>query len=403
MKKNNNFFSILKFTYLQGIKAKSFIITIVVVLLLMLAAFNLDNITKMFSGSSDSSDNIDKIAVVNHTGSLTYNDLSSELKTINAPFEFKEESDVGTITAQLEKGDSDYKALIDFAAVGDMNTVYYNSKDSSQGLIDEINGCVDSVSKTLYAQKMGLDKTQVTNLLNKSMVNEVTYFDKKMAEQIAGVIVLCVLLYLLLFYVTQICNSVVEEKTNKIFETLICYAKPSELMFGKIAGNLCRVVTQIAIYVVAGLIMSKIFGVPEIFSLSGITTPFLILSIANIILGFLIYSCLFIAIVSFANNTQESQQLMSVGMIVLVAAFYIPYVCIFSSNVSLLQILSFVPFFAPLTFMPYFTMSELSAFQIALNIIVQVVEIVVVGFICSKLYRKGICGEKLLKKLKLKS
>lgn len=391
MKKKNNFFSVLKFTYMQGIKSKMFIITTFLILLAILVLPNFENIMKAF-GKSDK--NVSEIAIVNHTNSVTYFDLSNQLKELSPTFEFKEETDLDDIAAKLKSGNSDYRALIDFTKVGSISTVYYSS-NIDESLKEQLNAIVDNVAKSLYAKQIGLNEEQVNTMLKSSLINEVIYSnDKSISKTLTVIIVLSILFLLVSFYAATLSNSVLEEKNNKIFETLLCYAKPFELMFGKITGYFCMILTQILMWILGGFIL---FGTPGPFVLS---PKFLILSTVSIVLGFFIYTCLFMALTSFSNSAQESSQLNLLGILPLIISYYVVYFSITTSGISMLHITSFIPFSAPFSSMAYFVLEDVSTVEIVLNIVVQILEVIVVGLICSKLYSKGICGTKLFKGMK---
>lgn len=398
MQKKNNFFSILKFTYSQGLKAKWFLVSTLCGLLIMLAMFNMDNIQKLFSGSNDTQS---KIAVVNQTDSISSSDLLNEITCLAPQFDYKEETDTDTISKDLESGTTDYDALIVFNKPGNNSTVYYSSKTSSTVIKNGICTIADNIAKTMSAKEMGLNQKQINILLKTSMVDEINYSDNKISPQVIGMLFVIVLFMVIVLYGSTLSNSVVEEKTNRIVETLLCYVKPINLMFGKIVGILSLAITQILLFTVIGFVMSKIFIIPDIIAFS-ISPKLLIVLILNILLGYLIYACIFVASVSFSDNPQDSTQLMMPGLILLLISYFVPYMLIGTSDISTLNLLSYIPFLAPISFVSLVSITEVTIPQIVLNSLVQIVEILIVGFICSKLYVKGICGNKLLKGMKRK-
>lgn len=398
MQKKNNFFSILRFTYSQGLKAKWFFVSTLCGLLIMLAVFNMNNIQKLFSGSSDTQN---KIAVVNHTDGISSSDLLNEITFFAPEFEYNEETDIDTISKDLKDGKSDYDALIVFNKPGNNSTVYYSSKTSSAGIKNEICTIADNITKTMSAKGMGLNQKQINILLKTSMVDEINYSDNKISQQMIGMLFVIVLFMVIVLYGSTLSNSVVEEKTNRIVETLLCYVKPISLMFGKIIGILSLAITQILLFMVIGFVMSKIFIIPDIIAFS-ISHKLFIVLILNILLGYSIYACIFVASVSFADNPQDSTQLMMPGLILLLISYFVPYMLIGTSDISTLNLLSYIPFLAPISFVSLVSITEVTIPQIILNSLVQIAEILIVGFICSKLYVNGICGNKLLKGMKRK-
>lgn len=209
MQKKNNFFSILKFTYSQGLKAKWFLVSTLCGLLIMLAMFNMDNIQKLFSGSNDTQS---KIAVVNQTDSISSSDLLNEITCLAPQFDYKEETDTDTISKDLESGTTDYDALIVFNKPGNNSTVYYSSKTSSTVIKNGICTIADNIAKTMSAKEMGLNQKQINILLKTSMVDEINYSDNKISPQVIGMLFVIVLFMVIVLYGSTLSNSVVEEK-----------------------------------------------------------------------------------------------------------------------------------------------------------------------------------------------
>ena len=76
----------------------------------------------------------------------------------------------------------------------------------------------------------------------------------------ASVYALFFLMYfVILFYGMNVARSIIEEKTSRIFEVLLATIRPEEMMAGKVLGVGAVGLTQVGIWIVAGLAVTK-FG-----------------------------------------------------------------------------------------------------------------------------------------------
>lgn len=200
------------------------------------------------------------------------------------------------------------------------------------------------------------------------------------------------LFLLILIYGANIANSIVEEKSARIVETLLCYVKPVELLAGKIFGFVAGIITQMALWALYFLVLKNTIGYPEFFSASGISlSPQLILMICgSMIFGFVMYAAAFVALASFADNAQDSTQLMlPVGSIIM-AAYFLSLSAMNGSAGPVVSALSYAPFFSSIMMFTRLDLLNVSWGTTALNLIVQAIEMIFVIIICSQIYRYGV-------------
>jgi len=73
-----------------------------------------------------------------------------------------------------------------------------------------------------------------------------------------------VIYFFVFMYGAMVMRGVMEEKKSRIIEVIISSVKPFELMAGKIIGTALIGLTQVAIWIVLGLVV--VFGVQSFFS-----------------------------------------------------------------------------------------------------------------------------------------
>src|SRR6202012_3186281 len=109
----------------------------------------------------------------------------------------------------------------------------------------------------------GMDQSNVDTVVKGIDID--TYQVKKQGAQISvvkinaqasfwkGYVMAILLSMTTLIYGMNVARSIIQEKTSRIFEVMLATAKPSELLAGKLIGVGAVGLTQIAIWLVAGL------------------------------------------------------------------------------------------------------------------------------------------------------
>lgn len=216
--------------------------------------------------------------------------------------------------------------------------------------------------------------------------------------------IIFVLFLLILIYGSSIANSIVEEKSGRIIETLLCYVKPLQLLAGKVIGYMLGIVTQVAIWVGYYVILDMTMDLPEnpVFVALGELQPQVYVLLAvSIVLGFMMYAFAFAAMSSFADNAQDSTQLMFPMTMVMMCAYFVSLGIMSGIGGDWLKVVAKAPFFSSIVSFVTSDLTVLTWGEVAVNTVIQLVEVVVVAVICAKFYRRGVVSYGL-KKLSLK-
>ena len=213
-----------------------------------------------------------------------------------------------------------------------------------------------------------------------------------------------ILFLLILMYGSNIANSIVEEKSGRIIETLLCYVKPLELLAGKVIGYLLGIVVQIAIWIGYYLILDMVMELPEnpvFVTLGELQIQVYVLLLASVILGFMMYAFAFAALASYADNAQDSTQLMFPVALVILFAYFVSMAIMSGFGGTWTEILAMAPFFSSIVSFVTSDLVALTWHDVAISVGIQLVEVTVVALICAKFYRRGIVSYGL-KKISLK-
>lgn len=241
-------------------------------------------------------------------------------------------------------------------------------------------------------------------------------------EMILGLILAMIIYFVVFLFGSQVMRGVIEEKTNRIIEVLICSVKPFELMMGKIIGIALVGLTQFVLWIVLsfgiytavtvatgtpdllsnGTVMSEqiadvqqvtesnemlneVMDVIHSINFSTILWCFLFYFIG----GYFLYAAMFAATGSACDNETDSQQFTLPISIPLILAIVCSTAIANAPNSSLSIWLSMIPFTSPVAMMlriPY----GVPYWQIGVSIAILVLTFIVFTWLAAKIYRTGI-------------
>jgi ABC-2 type transport system permease protein len=211
--------------------------------------------------------------------------------------------------------------------------------------------------------------------------------------QFISAIVLVMMLYMtLIIYGVAVMRSVLEEKTSRVMEVVLSSANARELMAGKILGVGAVGLTQVAIWIVIGLITTTPGLMMARSQLAGIhLAPAALPAFALFfVLGYLLYSSLYAALGAMVNSEQEAQQWQFFVILPIVIPVMMMTYVIRQPNAPLSVWMSLVPFFAPILMYIRVVVQTPPLWQIALCVALMLLTLWGVVALCSRIYRVGI-------------
>jgi ABC-2 type transport system permease protein len=216
--------------------------------------------------------------------------------------------------------------------------------------------------------------------------------DREAAE--ISVTVLFVLMYLvIMLYGMNVARSIIEEKTSRIFEVLLATIRPEEMMAGKIIGVGSVGLTQVAIWISAGLLLMSsamaphLDGQPFHFAL---TLPQVVYFFIYFLLGYLFYSSIAAALGAMTNSEQELQQLNMFLVLPLAFCFIALKAVLTNPDSTFSQVLALVPPFTPLLMYVRVTLGHPAPWEIPLSLALTAASIYAIIWVTSRIYRVGV-------------
>ncbi|RPF71594.1 ABC transporter permease [Aurantiacibacter spongiae] len=148
-------------------------------------------------------------------------------------------------------------------------------------------------------------------------------------------------------------QSSVEERSNKLIESLLACIRPEELMHGKLFGTIAVGLSMLAVWVVcAGVAVFWAQGTVAQFirpALEPLASPGIILAILYFFLaGYVAVSIIFLAIGAMADSMSDAQgYLMPVILAIMLPIFFLIQAVLLGNEGIAVQILTWVPLWTP--------------------------------------------------------
>lgn len=382
------FWSIFTFTYKETIRNKVLIISTIITLIVMLGFFNMDKIVGLFNreGSKDlimiSTEANNKFFDSNTLESLNDDDFKVVLS--------KDSEETNKVKKEIENGKSDYKALLEISTGKEVSGKLYVNELPGDSLMKKVNTILNDTKFVFSMEKFNITPEEYANIMTPAQL-DVVQTGNASHERMALVYALVFGIYIItLTFGSMVANSVIEEKSNRIMETLITMAKPMELFFGKVLGICAVGLTQIAVILGSGLIMLKTSGASlEVLSSLNLNASIIFAFVAYFLLGYLTFSMLYAAVASLATSSQDVNSSMGAITLVFVGVFLLAMNCMFNIESTLTKVFSYIPFASPLIMFERIVLSKVTFMEILITTIINVGFIILVGFFSSKLYKKG--------------
>ena len=381
---------VMKFTMKDMIKRKSFIISTIIFLIMIVVGFNIPNILKSIKGEDTS----DKLVIVDEENifegsleSLKNADTGYEIEISNAKYEeIKEKINNDEIKSAIivEKTNNNVK-------------IRYIVKNTTMmaNVPDDIISMMNSLYSNLQISKLGLTESQLQSITpNFDYELEQTEEEKANGNVFAIMLLSIVLFYAIYFCAYQVSSSITTEKTSKIIETLVTSTSPKTIVLGKTIGIGVVGLLQLILLVGTALISAKAFLDPElinsILDISAITPYLGIITVIYFILGYLAYALLYALTGSTVSKPEDIQSANGPVAMLAVIGFYLSYFTMMNPTSSLNVFASIFPISSPFC-MPFRIMMGLaSTTDVLISIAVLIITILIIAKVAIKIYSNAI-------------
>ncbi len=387
--------------YLEQIRGRAFRISTILVPALILFLLGVSSFTgrKLAGGRhiAIAADNASLAADI-RTDLLSEKGAHYTIDTV-APFTPQDRTD---LQARIENKSLDGLVIISNSASATPSVTY--ESQSSADLLDtsRLTEAINAGFLNLRLAQQGISSFKVHALVQSVPLETLqvsssgkTGKSQGMAPFYASMLMTFLMTMPILLYGMDMARSVIEEKGSRIFEVMLAVARPEDLLAGKLLGVGAVGLTQIAIWIVAAILLSgSALAAPILSGQMKIHFSILeaVLFPVYFILGFFLYSAFFSGLAATCETAQDLQMYITLAVIPTWTSFAILPFLLNNPNSPWVVAVSLFPPTAPLVMVPRIGM--LSApypwSQIAISIALMVFSIWAVIWFASRLYRVGI-------------
>ena len=391
---NRKFLTLYRFNLLQKLRAKSFLISTVLMVLFLVGFGNIERILDWFSGDDP------KVALVSELSI----DLRPALKKAGVTSDITtKEYTVAQARKAVDRGTFDAVAIVQ-----DSYDVTLVSASPESELQTQVATVVKQVRDQAVITDAEIDPNVLASLAEPVPVKqELTSTGGKSEDELfAASALVYVLLFLMYFtiaiYGGMIVTEIANEKSSRVMELLISAASPIQHMLAKILSIATVSLVQLSILVGVGYYSAQNSSLFDQLSLDSLSARTIIYLFVFFLLGYFLYATLLAALGSLVSRVEDAQQVTLPVILLIVAAFMISMFSLNAPTNQAVVVLSFVPFFTPMVMFLRVMLTDVPLWQVSISLILMLISISLALFVGTKFYRGGVLfyGSNPLKQLR---
>ena len=390
--------AVAKWEYLEKVKTKTFIISLIITPLIIILFSILPSL--LFR---DEAPKLEVIGVIDTSG-IYFHDLVEELSAYTLP-----DGNRNYILINLSTEDKNLKELkvtankniqknlIEGYLViypSENDSVYAEYRSKSIGNFKVVGRFEEALSSIRLKKKLeqeGIDTKFLQYYQDKVNVAQLKIEDSGKVSNLdffttffVSIIFILLLMMMVVYSGQMLVRSLIEEKSSRLIEMLISSSTPDELLTGKIIGLSLLGLTQIFIWVIigTGLVVGALVPPSAFDNVFPMMLYFL--------LGFLFYSSLFVGIGSTVNTEQEAQQITTYLSLILMLPVVIAMPAIQNPDFLITKIFSYFPLTTPTIMLLRLNVETVPPLEIVLTLSILILSIVIVTKLSAKIFRIGI-------------
>lgn len=391
--KMNNFrdtWTVIKFTMRDLIGRKSFRVSTIIILVLIVAGFNLPRILNAVTDS-----NFNNTVLISDPENL-YNNQLENLNSSELGYNFKFENlNFEEIKTQINE--HEISSAIIISKKDDVINLQYivdnaaTMASTPTTLVDALN----SLYTNLQIQKLHLTSTQLAQISPQFNLEIQQISDQEIGGNITVMMFVSILLFFAIYFCAyQVSSSITVEKTSKIMETLVTSTSPRTIVLGKTIGIGLVGLGQVVLFTATAIFSAYAFLDPELlnsmFDLSTLTPYLAFIMILYFILGYFTYALLYALTGSTISKPEDIQSANMPVAIITMIGFYLAYFTLIDPTSELNSFAALFPFSSPFCMPLRVMMGIASGWEVIGSIAILLITCSLIAHIAIKIYSNAI-------------
>ena len=381
MLKMRDTITVMKFTAKDMVKRKSFIISTIIILAMIVIGFNIPKIIKSIKKDTE------KIIIVDKDNIFEGKIQNEDIEIIT------ENNTIDEIKEKIENGDVEYGIIIN-KEENNINLTYVLENKISNGPSEEFEAYLTTLYKDIQIEKLNIDKSEKQKLTPQFNYNLEVVDENIKGNPLVMMMISIVLFYAVYFCAFQVSNSITTEKTSKIIETLVTSTSPTNIIIGKTLGVGIVGLCQLALIIITAYISAKAFIDPKMLELALDTktlTPFLgLITLVYFLLGYLTFGLMYALTGSTVSKPEDIQSANQPVVFITIIGFYLAYFTMINPSSNLNHIAALLPISSPFCMPLRIMMGASSTNEILLSIGILIITILIIAKVAINIYRNAI-------------
>lgn len=393
----DKFWSTFKLTYKNKVTTKSFQIFTIIVIVLILAAANINKIIDLFDHGSD------KVGIVTDNKQI-YKLIDQQSKQLDDDAQYVKVTEQ-TAKSEIKKDKLDKAYVITISDDQKIKGKIMSKDSVSTDDKQQLSAVLSTIQTQLTAANLNLSANELKQLQAQSKVtsevvdNTNSQSDLTEAQKGFNMIIVyagvMLMFFIVINYAGQVAMEIATEKTSRVIEMIITSVSPVTHILAKIFGVIAVALTQIAIFFIVGLISSFVFDIRKMlkgFKIepNDLTAQLITVGIISLLLGILSYIILAAILGSITARIEDINQALMPMTLLSMIGFYIALFSVMNPDTLLVKIASFIPLISPFVMFVRAATPEVALWEIIVSIILSVVTIIILLWIAVRSYKDTI-------------
>lgn len=396
------FSHIFKFTFIQGLKQKFFVlITAIVAIVLFGGILGIDLYLGFSDDKKEEKNVIEKIYFTNETpldinhemfpDNIQMKSSNDKLNSNDVEIVFSESEDNYELRCKLEKNTNVTEDEAEAVAESLTPIIRYSIYESEG---------IDDSHKLLLESNVSINTRKINE--NTESIKE------KIVKTLAPVLTCIVMFVMVMLYGSSVSKVMISEKNSKLMETMLVSVRPYALAFGKIAAITCVAICQFFFWVICLLggyvlgniinnevnpkYISQIEQILKIVSNNGadFNPVVVIMSILTLCLGFLMYCVIAGMFSAGVKKVEELSAAVTLFQIPVFAAYFLAVGAELNYNETLLSFARIFPLSAAYIIPADILSGSATVIEGVFSILSMLLVIVVGIIITGKIYKRKV-------------
>ena len=391
-------FEVISFTIKDMVKRKSFIISNIIILLIVIIGFNVIN------WLSTQEVTLTELTVVDNQDIFEgrLDNLSEQFKQLGYDVKIDKTITTEELKKKVENEELDSAIVLSENENGLKFEYLVNGMSLGTTVPTEVINAIQLTYQNMQLIKLGIPEDQLPTLNTESNIEVVSLSSNESSGNIFIMMILSIVLFCAIyFYAYQVSTAITVEKTSRIIETLVTSTSPRIIVLGKTIGIGLVGIAQTLLLILVAIICANVFLPAEtaqmIFEMLQLSPQMIGVIAVYYLLGYSLYAMLYALTGSTVSKPEEVQSANGPVAILAVIGFYLSYFTMMNPTSSLNEIAALVPISSPFC-MPFRAMMGLSSTnEIILSVVILVITILLVAHISIRIYSNAILnyGEKI--------